>query len=344
MAVAIHALSIPQWGLEGSTVPGAPAAATVAATKKMAVKDLLIKPTDTVIRESVLKGLAIANRGNEVIGERGIDWEVPETPMVLDELHYWFGMAVVAPTKTGAGPVFTWTSTHVPTSVQARQARTIELRYNDGANSVDAEFQAILTELEFSGAANDVVKLRAAGKGRRIQSSTLTPALALFPIVECPMSLTKVFIDSTYANLGTTQLTGQIVGWRWKLTTGLFGQNTADGRSDQDYSVVLLNPDDLRWTLELDVKANLNTGQWQTEKTAAEALTLRAVELRGNITVGAVAYQFKIQSLLKHTLGSVFPADRNNGEVMCHLSLEGSTDDTNSFALIVDNSITAVVA
>lgn len=342
MPPAIHAMSVPQWGLEASTAPGAPGS-PVAATKKMAVKDFLIKPTDTVVRESVLKGLSIANRGNEVIGERGCDWEVPETPLIFNEFHYWEGMAIVGPTKTGAGP-FVWTAKHDPTIVQAKHLRTMELRYNDGTNSVDAEINAcFLKELEISGSANDVIKYRAAGSSRRIQASTLTAGQSLPVIQEVPMALSKVYIDSTWANLGTTQVTGQIVGWRWKLNTGLFGQNTADARSDQDYSVILLNPDDLRWTLEIDVKANLNTGQWQTEKTAAEGLTLRAVRIQASIT-GVEADDIKIDGLYKYTMGSLFPTDRNNGEVMCKLSLEGSTDDTNSFSLAVTNGVTSAIS
>lgn len=340
---AIQAVTTPQWGLEANTAPGAPSAIVVA-TKKLAAQDMLIKPTDTVIREPLLKGLAMKNRGNEVIGERGLDWEVPETPLIFDEFHYWEGMAIVGPTKTGAGP-FVWTATHTPATIQARHLRSFEYDYFDGTNHVAQKFGAgYLRELEIIGAANSVVKYRAAGSGRRIQAmSPITPALSLPAIQEVPMALSKVFIDSAWGSLGSTQITGQIVGWRWKLNTGLFDQNTADGRSDQDFSVVVLDPEELVWTLEIDVKANLNTGQWQTEKTAAEALTLRAVRIQASIT-GAVAYDLKIDGLYKYTLGSVFPQDRNNGEVMCKLALEASTDDTNTFALTTTNNVTAAIA
>lgn len=338
----IHALSLPQWGLETNTAPGTPSAA-VAATGKMAVKDFLIKPTDLVIRDQILKGLLTANRGNEIIGERGTDWEVPETPLVFGQFHYWQGMAIVAPTKTGVGP-FIWTSAHTPTALQARHMRTIELGLGDGTNTSDWEIPAcFLKELEVIGAANSPVRFRASGSGRRLQSSTRTAALALPAIQEVPMALTKVYIDSTWATLGTTQVTGQIIGWRWKLTTGLFGQQTADGRSDQDFIVVVANPDEFKWTLEIDIKANLNTGQWQTEKTAAEALTLRAIRVQADIT-GVEADQLKIDGLYKHTEGSVFPQGRDNGEVTATLSLEGSTDDTNTLSLLTQNGVTAAVS
>jgi len=347
--VPIHALTLPQWGLETNTAPGTPSA-PVAATKKMAVKDFLIRPIDAIAREQILKGLAIANRGNEVVLQRGVDWEVPETSMVYDELHYWFGMAVPgAPVKTGTGP-FTWTSTLDPTMASASTSsyhlRTIELGLTSHVSSDNSDWEipaAFLREIEFVGAANNVVKMSARGSGRRLQPSTRTAALALFPIQEVPTALSKVYIDSTWASRGTTQITGQIIGWRFKIATGLHGQVTADGRSDLDYSVVLLNPDERRWSIEIDMKAQLNTGQWQTEKTAAEAGTLRAVEIRTDFA-GAVAYQTRFQALCKHTAGSVFPDGRENGEVTVKLSLEGSTDDTNALAMIVTNNITAAIA
>jgi len=338
----IHALSLPQWGLEGTTAPNQPGAA-VAATKKMAVKDFLIRPTDAIARDQILKGLALANRGNEVITERGTEWEVPETPLVFDEFHYWQGLAIVRPTKTGAGP-FVWTSTLDPTTIQAHDLRTIELRLNDGTNQLDWEVPAcFLQEIEIIGAAGQPVRFRAKGAGRRLQPSTLTPALALFPIVEVPMALTTVRIDPTWANRGVSPVSGQVTGWRFKFNTGLQGQMTADARSDQDFTVVILNPDDVKWSCEIDLKANLNTGQWQTEKTAAEAGALRAVEIRADITSG-IAYQLKLQALMKYTAASVFPEGRENGEVMAKLVLESSTDDANALAMIVQNNITAAIS
>lgn len=345
--IPIHALSAVQWGLEANTAPTAisgPSAA-VAATKKVGVKDFLIRVSDELMREDILKGLAISNRGNEVVSFRGVEWEVPESPVYFDELHYWIGMALVRPTKTGAGP-FVWTGTLVPTAVQSRDMRTIEFgmgsHVSPGDNS-DWEVPAcFVKEIEFTGAANGYTMMSLRGEGRRLQPSTRTPALSFFPTVAAPVSLSSVRIDSTWAGIGTTAIVGQVIGWRWKFFTGLFSQFTTDGRADQDYNMVLFNPEECKWECEIDVKAALNTGQWQTEKTAAEANTLRAVEIR--LDGPSANFQAKLQGLFKHTKASVFPDGRQDGEITAKLSLEGSTDDTNALAMIVTNNQTAAIA
>lgn len=343
-APAVHALTIPQWGMEGNKAPNTPGAA-VAATKKMAVKDFLIRPTDEIVRDAILKGLLIGNRGDELIVARGTEWEVPETPLVFDEFHYWLAMLIRGTGSVVVGPPITWTFTLDPLVLNGRDLRTIEARLTDGSNNSDWELTgAYLTELEVIAAANQPVKFTARGAARRLVTSTLTAALTLPGIVEIPSALTRVQIDSTWAARGSTQVASQVMGWRFKMSSGIFGQMTMDQRTDLDYTVAVINPDNVRWSVEIDLKANLNTGQWQTEKTAAEAGTLRAVVLHGAITVGGVNYDFKIQALAKYTLASVFPEGRENGEVTAKLVLEGSTDNTNALAVILQNNTSAAIA
>lgn len=350
MPPILHALSLPQWGLESVKAPGTPGAA-VAATKKMSVKDFLIRPTDNMDRDGTpLKGMVIGNRGGEVIMSRGVEWEVPQTPLNLDEMHYWLAMAIVGGVVAVGTPLAVYTYTLNPVSLGVgRDMRTIELGMGDGMGATtDWEIPAcLLQEIEWSGAADSLVNFTARGEGRRLQSSTRTAALALFPISGISTSLTKVYIDASWAGRGTTQVLGQVTGWRLKLTTGQYGQRTTDGRADLDYVIAAINPENVRWEIEIDIKALPSAAIWQTEKTAAETMpggALRAVEIRGEITIGALAYNFKLQAMAKHTAASIFPVDRQDGEVMGKLVLEGSTDDTNAFAAIVSNAQTGAVA
>jgi hypothetical protein len=349
MPPILHARTLPQWGLESVKAPGTPGAA-VAATKKMSVKDLLIRPTDSIFRDGMpLNGMVIGHRGGEVTMARGTEWEVPDTPLNLDEMHYWAAMAIVGGvTSTGAGP-YVWTYTLNPVTLGAgRDMRTIELQLSDGATNSEWEIPAcMLTEIEWRGVNDQLVLFNARGVGRRMQGSTTTGGLTLFPISGISTSLTKIYINDTWATRGTTQILGQIVGWRFKLFTGLYGQRTTDGRADMDYGIAAINPENVRWECEIQFKALPASAVWLTEKTAAETLpggALRAVEIRGDITIGATAYQFKIQALMKHTLASVFPDERNEGEVYGTMRLEGSTDQTNALAIVVQNNQNAAVA
>lgn len=336
----IQALSLPQWGLESVKAPGTPGAA-VAATKKMAVKDFLISPTDSISRSEVpLKSMVIANTGGEVVMARGTDFEVPETPFFFDEGHYWAAMAIVGGVAVAGS---TWIYTLNPLSPGVgRDLRTIELGLGDGTNTSDWKIPAcFLTEINYIGSPNQPTRFSAKGQGRRLQTATRTAALSMFPTVGAGSGLSKVFIDPSWANRGTTQVVGQITGWKFHLETGLFGQATIDGRTDQDYVIAVLNPDNVKWTIEMDYKALGTAAIWQTEKTAAEAGTLRAVEIRLDNTA---TYQAKFQALVKHSAASVFPNVRSNGEVMGKFVFEGSTDDTNALAIAITNTIVAAVA
>lgn len=348
MPPIIHALSLPQWGMESVKAPGTPGAA-VAATKKMAVKDLVINPTDSIDRTAPpLNGLLIANRGGEVTQARGVELEVPQTPLYLDEMHYWLAMAIVGGVAAVGTPLAVWTYTYTPLTLATRDMRTIEFGMGDGTNTTDVEVPAcLLTEIEWSAAEDQLVQFTARLAGRRIQASTRTAALSMFPLNGIPAGLTKVYIDDTWAGRGTTQVAGQVTGWRFKIMTGLYGQKTLDGRTDLDYSLAMINPENMRWEIDIDIKALAASAIWQTEKTAAETMPgglLRAVEIRGEETIGALAYNFKLQALAKYTQASIFPTGRENGEVRGRLSLEGSTDATNALAAVVSNAQTAAVA
>jgi hypothetical protein len=264
-------------------------------------------------------------------------------------MHYWYAMAIVGGVAVVGSAPGVWTYTLNPLVLGTRDMRTIEFGMGDGvAATTDWEIPAaMLTEIEWTAAANSLVQFSARGMGRRLQTSTRTGALTAFPTSGISAALTKVYINDTWAARGTTQVTGQVTAWRFKIMTGLYGQSALDGRTDLDYVLAALNPDNVRWECEIDVKALASSAIWQQEKTAAETLPggqLRAVEIRGEITISAVACNFKLQGMMKHTKASVFPTGRQDGEVMGKLVMEGSTDGTNALAAIVSNNQTAVVA
>lgn len=77
-------------------------------------------------------------------------------------------------------------------------------------------------------------------------------------------------------------------------------------------------------------------GQYDTEKTKAEAQDLRALRIQ---TDGASSRQLKLDALVRHTAGSVFAAGRSNGQDIVVLRFEGTTDGTNFFEATVVNGV-----
>lgn len=332
MGVYNEALTIVQSGRESTK------GTLVATTSKTAVERIIVRPKDQLARPKLLKGLKLANRGNELAVMRGIEWEIPDTPVIYNQLQQFLAMAYKGGvTPTGANP-YTWTYPRDPTIHPTLDSRTFEVRQTDGATPNDWKFgYTMLEALEFTGAENEPLKFNARGYARRIQTATLTAAQALPSIAIPPMALSQVYIDSTWANLGTTAIAGQVLGWKYRFETGSKPLMTADARSDLDFTVDIIDEDAVRLAIELVILATAG-GQWATEKTAAEAGTLRAVEIRA--VVGADS--LKLQGLAKHTPGSVFPDDLREGQRIVTLRLEGSTDDTNFAQAILINSKSAM--
>jgi len=305
----------------------------VAATSKFAVEGFTTRPIDAIIRPKIIKGLLLANPGDELAVHRGMEWEIANSPVIYNQFQQFLAMVYKgAVSPAGAGP-YTWTYTRDPTADPTLDSRTFEVRQTDGATPNDIEFAyGMCQSLEISGAENEALRFAARGFGRRIQSSTLTAAQALPSVVIPPMALSQVYIDDTWATRGTTAITGQVLGWRHTIESGIKPLMTADARADLDFTVDVLDWNEVKLGLELVILATAG-GQWATEKTKAEAAALRAVEIRAVVGTDSL----KLQGLFKHTPGSVFPDDLQDGQRVIRMALEGSTDNTNFAAAVLIN-------
>jgi len=300
---------------------------------------MVIRPIDEIVRPKIIKGLLLANPGDELAVHRGMEWEFSNTPLIYDQLQQFLAMTYKGAVAPSAGPPYTWTYTRDPLADPALDSRTFEMRQTDGTTPNDIEFAyGMCQSLEISGAENEALRMAARGFGRRIQSSTLTAAQALPTVVIPPMALSSVYIDSTWATIGTTNVAGQVLGWKYRIESGVVPLMTADARSDLDFTVHVLDWNEVKFALEIVMLANAS-GQWATEKTAAEALTLRAVEIRAVVSSNA---SLKLRLLAKHTMGSVFPSDLQDGQRVVTLALEGSTDNTNVAEAILINTASAL--
>jgi hypothetical protein len=312
----------------------------VTATSKLAVEKLSIKPIDTPYRPKLAKGLVTANRGNLLAAtQRGIEWDIPDTSLIFDQLQIFLAMALKGGVAPGSGPPYTWTYTRDPTINPTLDSRTFFVRLTDGGTPSDWKFgYAMLQELSVKGAPNEALKMSAKGFGRRLQTATW--AAQAFPtIVQAPMPLTTVYIDTTWGGLGGSVIAGQVIGFTWNFMSGARPLWLADGQADLDFSIDVTNAENVKATLSLVILATAS-GQWATEKTAAEAGTLRAVEVRSTVSANAT---LKLQGLYKHTPASVFPDEDQEGQRVVTLELESDTDDTNFAQAVLINTTAAMV-
>lgn len=329
----IRKLSLFQWGKE--TVRGT----LVAATSKMAVENLELTPVDEMSRPALAKGILLPHSGDELPIQRGVQFSVPETPLVYGEHHKWLGMAINGGVSAvGAADPYTWTFARPITADPVPDTYTIERRLTDGTNHVDLEFgYAFLTQLRWIFEDAMPARFAAEGVGRRIQSSTLTAALAM-PTIQIPAAkLLKVWMDSAWANLGTSQITGEVRRVEVTFNTGLVPIQYLDGRTDLDFTSYRLNPDEVG--LEVEITVHLTKAQFDAQKAAAEAGTLRAVRVK--VEGPAADRSLQLDMLLKHESASFLAVEDDDGQVQGTFRMVTATDQTNFFTAVLVNGTNA---
>jgi len=333
MPPAITALQTLQWGKE--TTRGT----AVAATSKIAVEGIQFAADDEMARPRLAKGLLTSVPGDETVTRRGTTFSIPETPLVYDQhQHFLLGCVKGGVTSSpGTGAPETWTFLRSLTADPAPEARTLERRLSDGTNFIDNEWSyALFSQLRWIYAIDQPLRFAAEGFARRIQSSTLTAGQAM-PTIAIPASpLAKIWIDATWAALGTTQITAQVLSADITFRSGLMPKWTLDGRTDLDWTTHILNPEAIGIDATIRMLIKADSGQFATEKTAAAAGTLRAVRLE---ILGASSNEFELDMLLKHQVPEIQTIGSEDGQDIVEMKLVNSTDGTEMFSAKLVNQV-----
>lgn len=322
----IYAMRLYQWGSESTR------GTAVAATSKIATEEVQLDPTDSFDRPRLAKGLLHRNPGSEVVVGRGTTWKAAESILVPSQQQHWISMGLGNIAATGGGP-FVWTFPRTLTADPAPKTFTFERRLTDGSTPIDHEWAyCFASQLKWSYQIDKPIHFSAEGFGRRVQASTLTAALAMPTINPAPTALTQLWLDSTWANLGVTQVTAQVLKADITYHTGLKPKMTLDGRTDLDFTTYVFDAADCGVDVDLVIMAG---AQYALEKTASEAGTLRALRLK--TTIGADIIQ--LDALLKHEKGSSFGVGNEDGQDTVPFKLVDTDDGTNMFQAVITNAI-----
>ena len=262
-----------------------------------------------------------------------MNWTTGATPVVFNQLQMWTNMAINQDAvPTGASP-YVWTSTWNPAVFPTVEHRTLERRITDGTNHDDDEFLwATAQSLQLNYQQGDVLMMNCSGFAGGRTNSTLTAGQALPTINTNPSTLSKVWIDSTWANLGTTVVAAQVLSWDFSFTNGLRPLMSADARTD--FTVDVLNDNDTAIDFTMDVLVDTNAAQYSIEQTAAEALTLRAIRVE---VVGAGNSDLTISFLAKHVQGSMYEISEQDGLTVVRMTFQESHDGTNFLETVLTN-------
>lgn len=308
----------------------------LATTSRVVIEEAIWTPEDELYRPKHLSGILLENRGNEFPITRGTRWKHSGGFTYQQAIHK-FEMAVQGAVSPSGTDPYTWTFTSNATAVPTIDAATFERRISDGSNVIGNAIHYAMTDtLTLRGDPRGVVTYEENGFARRIQTETLTAAQVLPTTISyMPHGSSALYIDSAFASVGSTVVSSQLLEWSLMMKTGHEPLFTADGRSDLDFPAHILNSDTkgLEFTARLLIPGS--SSQYATEKTAAEAATLRACELR---LTGTGDHSLKIQFTAKHERASLFELGTLNGQNVVDVRLVGSTDGTNFINVILVNN------
>lgn len=323
------ALDTIQWARESSF------GTDLASTSKVLVETLNFTPQSEFARPSVMRGLLQRNRGYETPVKRWSNWSA-EGPVSYEQLQNWLCMIQNVATPTGSGP-YVWTHTMNPAAVPSPKSFTFERQVTDGSTPiVHAWHAAMMQSLELSGADGELLRFKADGFARRIQTGeSLTASLSL-PTPELPPTpLMTLFIDDTWAGIGGTQVTSQVLGFTVTVNTGYKPIWTLDGRTDLDYTTYVVDAGER--SIEATITCLLGA-QYATERAAAEAGTLRTIRLA---VAGTSSRALNIDFLAKYERPEIFELGEQDGQHIVTLTLQESTDGTNLASFGLTNNVSA---
>lgn len=318
MAVTTKFLRRLQLGQE--VTKGTPVAATVVALCDTFQADL--KPSIYVANQDT--GLLTTRHEGIIVGNH-IMWSA-ETDTSYEQLIYWLNTTLKKVTvPTGAMADKTWTFTPSVSGADDFMTFTMETRHSDGTNNIDREYDYCIGQgLEISGALDGPTKLRVNGFAQSETTAAITGALAVPSSFIIPAAQNwKLFSDANFAALGTTQITGQLYGFSWKLDTGLLPAFYMDGTLNMTRHKRRQRSVEL--TLTLDQEAS--SGLAETFRTRLTSRALSYIQLE---TLGAVlgAGNYKIELDGAYLVTEVSPPGEHDGEDMVTVKLRSTYDVT----------------
>lgn len=262
MATALDQFRVMQVGIESTK------GTAVAATKKIRGN---FTPNEKISRyySAYPQGYRANTGGVGVPVSKGFSGTL-ETELTFEEI-LWFLQTGLrgSVTAVGAGTDKTWTFDPELTTHPTLQTMTVEYTETDGTtNHVAREAAHVMTtSYKIDNAFNAETKFSAEVFGRYPAVSTPTSSLSVYANREIAVSnQAKVWVDTTWAGLGTTLLAGSTLrSATLEVTTGLSEDYTLDGRSDLDmtgYRVGLVSAK-LDMVMELNAASAAIIGNWR---------------------------------------------------------------------------------
>ena len=329
--MSLEALRFINAGIETAATPGI----AVAATKKW-IGTMTLTPDLTFHRPvDERRSLAEFRRSVRIAQKGALRYESDASyEQLIDFLGMGIKGAVTPIAVTGASTARDWV--YKPNLYARNNQDTYTVEYGDEAGIAWEAKYTILNSFELAFAVDETVKLTADMASNFPTRQAATGGLADSEINEITTNSCSVYIDGTWAALGTTQKADLVTGGTIRLVTGIMPRQRLDGSFD------FARTSEQRRHLEIDLDCVANT-EGIAEFTAWENRTPRAIrlELVGPVIETGFNYTLTIDAYGEYTASpNLF--DGTDGEDMFRLSLSSheETPNANEFQFTVRNSET----
>jgi len=283
-------------------------------------------PEEPRLYPQIQNGLLLQNKASAPIAKKMTRFTL-EADLTFEQLLHVLNMCVMGlTTGTGAGADKTWTFNPSFAADPGLNSFTIQKRLTDGSTNWDERIAyAMGSSLEIGGAIGENAKLSMEGFGRPIELATaITPAIAVPTVNFVPVSLFKVYIDDTFAGLGTTQILGSLHGFRLRFDAMAQPKDYIDGRPDLSFSSHGVKA--AYFTLELQGEFQ---AQIETERTKARSASKRYVRLEAvGPALGGSNYKITIDLCCGYEQGVFDSNGEREGNDAVTLSLVQDYDPT----------------
>lgn len=233
---------------------------TAIATTNRLVTDLEIKPVEQVISAHPQIGVLLANPTTDQIARRSSEMKL-SGELTYEQILYLLEASIdgnVSP--SGGGADKTWAYTSLYTGDPALKSFCLQRRMTDGSTTWDEGVAyALVKDFKLSAAIGELVKFDSNWFGRPVDTAVgLTGAIAIPTVNFVSAADVKWYFDTSFANLGTTQLLGDVISWDINVEGVYQPKFYQDGRTDRSYSTHGLKRQDYNATLQVEWNAQIN--------------------------------------------------------------------------------------
>lgn len=325
---SVNDLGIYQIGIE--TTMGT----AVATTNRLISRGLIVTPNEPVFEPQAQLGYLLENPTSDSVALRSVDMKL-SGDLTFEQILYVLSMAMKGLTSgTGANADKTWAFDPSYTADPALKSFTIQRRLSDGTTNWDEAIAYVMAkDFKVGGQIGQNATFEATLFGRPADTTaTLTPTIGVPTVNFIPVSLFKVFIDSTYASLGATQVAASIYSFEFRFRSQAQPKFYVDGRADKSFTAHGLK----RAGFDLDLDAEW-TAAINAERAKAADRSIRYVRLQAlGATLGSSQYEFRIDLACRYQTGLFDKETEREGNDALKLKLIGAFDSTNALAAKVN--------